>query len=108
VQERVAEFYRQQVRALDPRCDVNKIIQPIPPTPPAPEAPKKAVSVTIKGEHLTPEQRDEVLREDFDVQAAGAQPQPLEDVGSMEKPGEGEPNTDFQAQLSQRIRRKAS
>ncbi len=64
------------------------------------------MSIAIKGEDLTPEQLAEVLNEKMDVQAAGAPK--LQDIGSLEKTGESAPNTDFQTQLSQRLRKKAS
>ncbi len=106
VQVKVQEFYRRQVRALDPACDVRTVIDPVQPSPPESEAPKKAVTIAIKGESLAPEQIDELLQEDFDVQAAGAPK--LQEVGSLEKTGEMAPNTDKTAQLSQRLRKKAS
>jgi hypothetical protein len=108
VQQKVVGFYRDQVRRLCPRCDVRTVIVPVEATGPEPEAPKKSVSVTIKGEQLTPEQRAEILEEDFDVQAAGALPVKTRDVGSVEKLGDPAPATEFSAQLSQRVRKKAS
>ncbi len=108
VQQKVQSFYRDQVRRLCPRCDANQIIQPVEITGPQPEAPKKSVSVTIKGEQLSKEQRDEILNEDFDVQAASTSPEKIQDVGSVEKLGEPAPATEFSAQLSQRIRKKAT
>jgi len=106
VQAKVADAYRQQIRVLDPRVDTRKAIDPVQVTGPEPEAPRKSVSVTIKGEQLSPEQRDELLKEDFDVQAAGAPK--IQKIGSVEKLGEREPATEFTAQLSQRMRTKAS
>jgi hypothetical protein len=108
VQQKVVGFYRDQVRRLCPRCDVKSVISPVEPTGPQPEAPRKTVTVNIKGEQLTPEQRDELLQEQYDVQAAGAQPLKTRDQGSVEKLGEPAPATEFSAQLSQRIRKKAS
>lgn len=108
VQQRVTMFYRDQIRKLCPRCDVRTVISPVNPTGPQPEAPKKTVSVTIKGEQLAPEQVDELLQENYDIQAAGAQPLKTQETGSVEKLGEPAPATEFQAQLSQRMRKKAS
>jgi hypothetical protein len=108
VQEKVAPLYRDQVRRLVPNIDVNSIIQPIPPTGPEQQAPKKAISLTVKGEQLTPEQLDEALRENFDVQSTGSQPLKTQETGSVEKLGERAPATEFSAQLSQRIRKKAA
>lgn len=108
VQEKVVMLYRDQLRRLCPRCDAKIIISPVAPAGPQPEAPKKSVSVTIKGEQLAPAQVDELLKEDFDVQSAGAVPLKLQETGSVEKAGEPAPATEFQAQLSQRVRKKAS
>lgn len=108
VQEKVAPLYRDQVRRLVPNMDVNSIIQPIPPTGPEQQAPKKSVSLAIKAEQLTPEQLDEALRENFDVEATGSEPLKTQDTGSVEKLGEKEPATEFQAQLSQRARTRAA
>lgn len=106
VQEKTKEFYRRQIRALDPSCDVRTVIDPVKPTKPEAEAPKRTISLSVKGESLAPDQLAEILEEDFDVQAAG--PTKLQDVGSLSKTGEMEPNTDATAQLSQRLRAKAS
>lgn len=108
VQEKVAPFYREQVRKLCPRCNATQVIQPVNPTGPEPEAPKKTISLAVKAEQLTPEQLDEALRENFDVQSAGAEPIKTQEIGSVEKLGEPAPATEFSAQLSQRIRKKAS
>ena len=108
VQEKVAPLYREQLRALSPRSDVMTIISPVQPTGPQPEAPKKTVSVTIKGEQLSPQQRDELLQENYDVQVAGATPVPTMDNGTVEKLGENAPATEFSAQLTQRARKNAS
>lgn len=37
VQERTAEFFRQMVRALDPKVDANQVINPLPPLPIGPD-----------------------------------------------------------------------
>lgn len=108
VQAKTVALYRDQVRRLVPNVDVNSIIEPEPITPPQAEPPKKSVSVTIKGEQLSPGQRDEILEEDFDVQTAGSKPNKTQDAGSVEKLGEKEPSTEFQAQLSQRTRTNAA
>ena len=64
--------------------------------------------MTIKGEQLSPQQRDELIQENYDVQAAGAAPVPTTDNGTVEKLGENAPATEFSAQLGQRYRKKAS
>lgn len=79
VQTRVAPFYRQQLRALAPSCDVDTTIQPMPPAPPAPPPPKFAVSVAAKVENLTPEERIQVFK-DVGVQTDGVAP-PLPEGG---------------------------
>lgn len=51
VQAKVASFYRDQVRALCPKCDPEAIIvpdQPQPPTPPMADALKPSVGVAAK------------------------------------------------------------
>ncbi len=106
VQQKVTPLYRDQVRRLVPELNVNEIISPVPPTGPQEEAPRKSISVTLKGEQLTPEQRDEILREDYDVQSQGAH-QPGKN-GSMERLGTREPNTNMEAQLTQRMNKNAT
>lgn len=106
VQAKVADLYRDQVRRLCPHIAVNEIISPVPITPPMPDPPKKSVAVTIKGENLSPEQRDELLSEDFDVQAHGAA-QPGKN-GSMERLGSRAPNTEFETQLTQQMNKNAA
>lgn len=108
VQVNVVNFYRDQVRRLCPRCDARAIINPVQPTAPQAEPAKKSVTLAIKAEQLTPEQLDEALQENFDVESGGANPLKLQETGSVEKPGEAAPATEFQAQLSQRVRKKAS
>lgn len=108
VQEKVTYFYRDQVRRLCPRCDVKSVISPVNPTGPEPEAPKKTITLSVKSEQLTKEQLDEALRENFDVQSTGSEPLKLQETGSVEKVGEPAPATEHSAQLSQRIRRKAT
>lgn len=54
VQMKVAPFYRQQIRLLDPKCDVDTTIQPMPNSPPPPPPPKTSVAVALKGEDLNP------------------------------------------------------
>ncbi len=56
VQVKVAPFYRQQLRVLDPKADVDLAIQPDQPQPQEPET-KTAVTVAFKGELLNPEER---------------------------------------------------
>jgi hypothetical protein len=106
VQVKVAPFYRDQVRRLAPNVDVNSVIDPVQPTAPQEEAPRKSVSVSIKGEDLSPGQREELLREDFDVQAAAGASSGKN--GSVEKLGSREPNTQFETQLTQRMNKAAT
>jgi hypothetical protein len=106
VQVKVAPFYREQVRALCPQRDVNSVIEPVQPTSPQAEPPRKSISVSIKGEDLSPEQKDEVLREGYDVEAASAA-QPGKN-GSVEKLGSREGNTQFETQLTQRMNKNAT
>lgn len=61
VQQRVAPFYRQQLRILDQKADADQAIQPITPQEPAPEQPKSAVNVSAKLELLTPEERQQIM-----------------------------------------------
>lgn len=111
VQAKVVEFYRKQVRALDPSCDVKTVLVPDQPAPPAQEPTKTAVSVSIKGENLTPEERAQLFTEKLGVEETAAEaakaPKPeakKEGNGSMEKLGSFAPNTRFQAQLTQKNR----
>jgi hypothetical protein len=62
VQQKVAGFYRQQLRVLDPKCDADTAIQPNQPTPPAPEPTKTQVAVAFKGENLNPEERATIMQ----------------------------------------------
>ncbi len=68
VQQKVAPFYRQQLRVLDPKCDAETAIQPNAPQPPAEEPTKTAVSVTFKGENLSPVERAQIMTEKVGVQ----------------------------------------
>jgi hypothetical protein len=110
-QAKVVSFYRKQVRALDPSCDVNTIISPDQPTPPQAEPTKTAVTVAIKGENLTPEERAQIFTEKLQVEETPAQagnaPLPAKDNGSLEKLGSKASNTEFAAQLGQKMNKKA-
>lgn len=107
VQQRTAELYRQQIRTIDPRVDAMKAIQPVEPQPePAPK--KASVAVTLKGEDLSPEQKDELLETEFAV-VPNPQARPtVASNGSTEKLGSFAPSTEFQSQLTQRANKKAS
>jgi hypothetical protein len=109
-QAKVVSFYRKQVRALDPSCDVNTIISPDQPTPPQAEPTKTAVTVAIKGENLTPEERAQIFTEKLQVEETPAQagnaPLPAKDNGSLEKLGSKASNTEFAAQLGQKMNKK--
>lgn len=61
VQQKVAGFYRQQLRVLDPKCDAEAAIQPNAPQPASPEPTKTGVNVTFKGENLNPVERATVM-----------------------------------------------
>jgi hypothetical protein len=111
VQVKVVDQYRRQLRILDPRADVRKTISPVEDTGPVPSTPKVSVGVTLKGEDLSPAQKDELLSEKVDIQSKGGSdstPAMMQNVGSVEKPGEPGAATEFTAQLSQRLRRRAT
>ncbi len=111
VQQKVVTFYREQLRLLDPSADVKRVISPVEDTGPTPPAPKVSIGVTLKGEDLNQQQKDELLAEDVGVQAPGGSasaPPATRNIGSVEKLGEGAPATEFQAQLGQRMRKKAA
>lgn len=111
VQIKVTDQYRRQLRILDPKADARKTISPIEDTGPTPPAPKVSIGVTLKGEDLSPEQKDELLNEEVGVQAQGGSasaPAKLSKIGSLEKLGDPGARTDFTTQLSQQMRRKAT
>ncbi len=114
VQQKVAGFYRQQLRVLDPKCDAEAAIQPNAPQPPAPDPTKTAISVTVKGENLSPLERATIMGkvgvQETPEQAAGAPAVKTGDSkngkngsnGSTHKLGEsGAANTRFASQLTQ-------
>lgn len=103
IQARVAPFYRAQIRALDPKCDVEHTIQPMPPAPAQSQPPKLSVAVALKGEDLSPEEKQELISK-----IEGGQPD-QSDTGSTEKLGDAGAggSTPFPAQLSQRMNKKA-
>jgi hypothetical protein len=63
VQAKVEHFYRQQLRVLEPTCNVEKTIEAMPNVPPPPPVPKSTVAVTAKIEQLTPPEREQVMKE---------------------------------------------
>ena len=89
VQQHVAPFYRQQLRALSPSTDVEATIVPMPPAPPPPPPPKSSVAVTAKIEQLNPEERIQVMKE-IGVQSDGvAVPQAEGGEGPAKPAGAG-------------------
>ncbi len=122
VQAKVAPFYRQQLRVLDPACDANLAIQPETPQPaPTEEPTKTGVNVTIKGENLNPEERAAIMAKvgvnETPAQIA-ANPPPVQKKegekpktnGSAAKLGDGGPaaGTKFSTQLTQAGNRKVA
>ncbi len=106
VQEKVAPFYRNQLRGLDPSVDVNSVIQPIQPQPEQAEPTKSGINVSIKWETLSPEEKTALMAK-MDIQdrnPPGAKPN--ENMGSVHKLGETSPKTPFDAQLTQRQNKK--
>jgi hypothetical protein len=119
VQAKVEGFYRTQLRMVDPRADVDTVIEAMPNTPPAPPPPKVALSVVTKGENLSPVERQQIMGEmgvqETPKQAADAPPvaTPASTPGqkppdgnvkpkhSTTKLGEGGPKTPFKTQLTQ-------
>lgn len=64
VQVRVVSFYKDQVRALDPKVDVDTILQPMPIQPPAPppaDALKPGLTIAAKMELLPPDVQQQIL-----------------------------------------------
>lgn len=90
IQVRVCAFYRDQIRALSPKSDADRVIQPMPPKPPAPppvEPTKSTVAVTAKIGELNPDERVQIMSEvgvKEDLATAAASPPP-------EKPANGKP-----------------
>ncbi len=119
VQQKVAPFYRQQLRVLDPKCDAEAAIQPNAPQPPAEEPTKTAVSVTFKGENLSPLERSALFTEKLGVQETPEQAGKAPAIktadgkngsnGSTQKLGQSAAaGTKFSAQLTQAGNKKAS
>jgi hypothetical protein len=122
VQAKVAPFYRQQLRVLDPKADVNTAIQPNQPQPPEEEQTKTAVTVALKGENLTPFERSQLFTEKLGITETPAQAAKAPAIktgdgakkdktnGSTAKLGDPGPAgaAAFNAQLSQAGRKKAS
>lgn len=89
VQQKVAGFYRQQLRVLDPKADAETAIQPNVPQPTAPEEPtKKGITVAFKGENLNPIERVKVMEQigvsETPEQAASAPPVKTEGEGGKD------------------------
>lgn len=106
VQAKVASFYRNQLRALDPSVDVMMVIEPIQPEPAVAEPTKSAISVSVKWELLTPEEKQAIMAK-MDIDDKNPPPAVAnENMGSVHKLGETEPKTPFSAQLSQRENKK--
>lgn len=64
VQAKTATFYRDQIRALDPKINVDNVISPMPPAPPAPapsDALKPSLAVAAKWGDLPPEVQQQLL-----------------------------------------------
>jgi hypothetical protein len=105
VQQKVAGFYRRQLRVLDPKADVDNAIQPIQPAPK--DETKTAVAVSAKIEMLNPKERAAVMgklgvNEDPNSLPA-AQPAKPTTNGSTHKLGESGAagSTRFPTQLTQ-------
>lgn len=91
VQKYVAPFYRKQLRAIDPTCDVDQtiVVQPVDPNGGA-EPMKPSLAVTAKLEMLNPEERQQVMEkvgvtESADDIASSPKPQPTS--SGLSKPG---------------------
>lgn len=118
VQAKVAPFYRQQLRVLDPACDANMTIQPDQPTPEPQQQTKTAVTVAIKGENLNPEERAAIFSSKLGVDETpqslkrspppSVQPGEKKTNGSMAKLGDsgGAGSTNKSAQLTQMANKK--
>jgi len=106
VQARVAPFYRQQLRILDTKADADLAIQPITPQPPQSEPPKLGVTVAIKGENLSPLEREQLI-EKMGVQEPSPSKIPT-DNGTQAKLGDAGSvgGTNQSAQLTQMINKK--
>lgn len=103
VQAKVVDLYRQQLRILAPRADVNNVLDPMPDVAPPTPPPKTSVAVSLKGEDLEPEEKDQLLAE-VGVHEPTGQPQ---ETGSMEKLGSGAANTEHATQLRSKMEQKA-
>lgn len=120
VQAKVVSFYRDQVRALDPKVNVESVIVPLADTPP-PQAPaeefKPSMSIAVKWAELPGEVQQQLLakmsvEESAAMLAAGAQANAAQEAakkakpeakGSSEKLGEAPGSkTQFAAQLGQK------
>lgn len=120
VQAKVAPFYRQQLRVLDPKCDADAAIQPNAPAAPEKEPTKTAVSVSIKGENLSPLERAALFTEKLGVAETPAQAGKAPAVktgegatkktnGSTQKLGQSAAvGAKFSSQLTQAGNKKAS
>lgn len=85
IQQHVAPFYRQQLRALAPTTDADTTIVPMPPQPPAPMPVKPTLAIAAKLPELTPEERVQAMK-DIGIQSTGEVPPA---VGGDGKPKPG-------------------
>jgi len=121
VQAKVAPFYRQQLRVLDPKCDADTAIQPNAPQGEPEEPTKKAITVAFKGENLTPVERVSLMGQvgvQETVGEAAKAPVPQTEGGgatkkktngSTQKLGQSAATgTKFSSQLTQAGNKKAS
>jgi hypothetical protein len=108
-QAKVAAFYRTQLRSLDPAVDAKTVIVPDQPTPPPSEPTKSGITVSIKWETLTPEEKQALMAK-MDIQdanpPAAVAPDKTQKNGSVHKLGDAAPNTQFATQLTQRANKK--
>ncbi len=110
VQQRVAGFYRDQLRILDPKTDANAAIQPIQPQPPAPQPIKPSLTVAVKWEQLSPSEKLQ-FAEKIGIDENGTAGAAEEDDANGSTAKLGDPGaggaTPFPAQLSQAANKKA-
>lgn len=103
-QAKAVDLYRQQLRLLEPRANINVVIDPMPDVAPPTPPPKTSVAVSLKGEDLEPEEKDQLLAE-VGVHEPTGQPQ---ENGSMEKLGSGSANTEHYTQLRSKMEQRAT
>lgn len=103
VQAKVVSLYKQQLRVLAPRADINTILVPMPDVAPPTPPPKTSVAVSLKGEDLDDDEKEQLLGE-VGVHEPTGQPQ---ETGSMEKLGSGAANTEHATQLRSKMEQRA-